>query len=325
MVDSVDDLNVFVICEWNSNAELWSTRCGDYFSTEQKHHQFSLQKKKKFGGTKGPQEGPFPSRKTDRLLDLWVLRVPGANDSVEYYADLLTFVLRNDDIQEFDSKWDGILLSMTKIPRDEILQGLHKLRIRGSEKLKTVLELYDLEIHQKQTGPDSHRFKTMVKRSIEPDSRNWNFGARNGNYDRNAEVKNPGTKQLVQQILGVVGNVSSTGSVLEEISAVCVTISINVRKWHSRIRPLILACSRMIEMRRELQVPEESPSGRMSRWPYKDYSKGIWTNSILWKGVSSRMLVLQDQEWLQIWRKVLVCTSSGWWTTKWKGPRRMMT
>ena len=43
-------------------------------------------------------------------------RVTGANDSVENYADLFTIVLRNGDIQEFDSKWDGILLSMTKIP-----------------------------------------------------------------------------------------------------------------------------------------------------------------------------------------------------------------
>ena len=33
-------------------------------------------------------------------------RVTGANDSVENYADLFTIVLRNDDIQEFDSKWD---------------------------------------------------------------------------------------------------------------------------------------------------------------------------------------------------------------------------
>ena len=30
-------------------------------------------------------------------------RVTGANDSVENYTDLLTIVLRNDDIQEFDS------------------------------------------------------------------------------------------------------------------------------------------------------------------------------------------------------------------------------
>ena len=57
-------------------------------------------------------------------------RVTGANDSVENYADLFTTGLRNDDIQEFDSKWDGILLSLTKIPPDDILEGLYKLRIR---------------------------------------------------------------------------------------------------------------------------------------------------------------------------------------------------
>ena len=73
--------------------------------------------------------------------------VTGANDSVEDDADLFTSGLRNDDIQEFDSKCDGILLSMTKIPSDDILEGLYRLRIRGSDKLKTVLELYDLEIH----------------------------------------------------------------------------------------------------------------------------------------------------------------------------------
>ena len=103
-------------------------------------------------------------------------RVTGAHDSVENYVDLFTVSLRNDDIQEFDSKWDGILLSMTKIPPDDILEGLYKLRIRESEKLKTVLELYDLEIHQKEIGPDYHRLKTMVKRSIEQDLRNRNFG-----------------------------------------------------------------------------------------------------------------------------------------------------
>ena len=94
-------------------------------------------------------------------------RVTGANDSVENYTDLFTIALRNDDIQEFDSKWDGILLSMTKIPHDDILEGLYKLRIRESEKLKTVLELYDLEIHQKKIGPDYHKLKTMVNRSID--------------------------------------------------------------------------------------------------------------------------------------------------------------
>ena len=91
---------------------------------------------------------------------------------------------------------------MTKIPRDHILEGLYKLRIRESDKLKTVFELYDLETQQKKLGPDYHRLKTMVKRSIEQEIRNKNFGARSGNFEKNAVVKNPGTKQRVQRILG---------------------------------------------------------------------------------------------------------------------------
>ena len=140
-------------------------------------------------------------------------QVTGSHDSVENYADLFTISLRNDDIQEFDSRWDGILLSMTKIPPDDILEGLYKLRIRESEKLKTVLELYDLETHQKKLGPDYHRLKTMVKRSIEQEIRNKNFGIRNGNFEKNAVVKNQGTKQRVQRILGDCWQWKPTGSV----------------------------------------------------------------------------------------------------------------
>jgi len=42
--------------------------------------------------------------------------------------------------------------------------GFYKLRIRASEKLKTVMELYDLEIHQKKAEPDYHTLETMVKK-----------------------------------------------------------------------------------------------------------------------------------------------------------------
>ena len=65
-----------------------------------------------------------------------------------------------------------------------------QFRIRESEKLKTVLELYNMEIQQKKAGPDNHRLKTIVKRSIEQNLRNMNFGARNGRYETNAVVKN---------------------------------------------------------------------------------------------------------------------------------------
>ena len=50
-----------------------------------------------------------------------------------------------------------------KIPSDDILEGLYKLRIRESEKLKTVLELYTVEIHQNKAGLDYHRLRHWWK------------------------------------------------------------------------------------------------------------------------------------------------------------------
>ena len=43
--------------------------------------------------------------------------------------------------------------SMTKVPTDDVLESLYKLRIRESVQLKTVLGLSDMEIHQKFRCP----------------------------------------------------------------------------------------------------------------------------------------------------------------------------
>ena len=110
-----------------------------------------LKKKVSLEEMKAHKEDRFLRGREIAYLIYEYFRVTGANDSVENCADLFTVVLRNDDIQEFDSKWDEILLSMTQLPSDDIMESLYKFRTRESEKLKTVLELYnDLEIHQKK-------------------------------------------------------------------------------------------------------------------------------------------------------------------------------
>ena len=223
--------------------------------------------------------------------------VTGANDSVEKYANFLTIVLRNDDIQEFDSKWDGNLLPMTKIPSDDILDGLYKLRIRESEKLKTVLDMYVLEIHQKKAGLEYHRLKTMVKRSIEQNLRIKNCEARNGNYGRNAVVKNQETKQRVQRILGDCWQWEASGQCSKGDTCSFRHISTSVQKM---TQPNPSPSSFMQQSERNAsrtQSPRgKSPSGRKSRLPWKDHFKGTLHQFILWKVAPSRMLVLQDQE-----------------------------
>ena len=169
---------------------------------------------------------------------------------------------------------------MTKIPHDEILEGLYKLRIRESDKLKTVLELYDLETHQKKLGPDYQRLKTMVKRSIEQDIRNNNFGIRNGNFEKNAVVKNQGTKQRVQRILGDCWQWETNGQCMKGDNC-SFRHDINKRRKVTQPNPSPSSSARQNE-RKSLRTRSprgKSPSGRMSRWPCKDYLKGICNNS----------------------------------------------
>ena len=207
-------------------------------------------------------------------------RVTGTDSSVETYTDLFTIAVRNGDIQEFDSKWDGILLSMTKIPPDDILEGLYKLRIRESDKLKTVLELYDLETHQKKLGPDYHRLKAMVKRSIEQEIRNKNFEARSGNFEKNAVVKNQGIKQRAQRILGDCWQWEANGQCVKGDNC-SFRHDVNKRGKSSPSNPSQNSFMQQSERKpsRTRSPRGKSPSGRTSRWPCKDYLKGTCNNS----------------------------------------------
>ena len=68
-----------------------------------------FKKKVSLEDMKAQKEDRFLRGKQIACLICENFRVTGANDSFENYVDLLTVVLRNDDIQEFDSKWDDIL------------------------------------------------------------------------------------------------------------------------------------------------------------------------------------------------------------------------
>ena len=169
---------------------------------------------------------------------------------------------------------------MTKIPHDNILEGLYKLRIRESEKLKTVLELYDMETHQKKLGPDYHRLKTMVKRSIEQEIRNNNFGSRNGNFEKNAVVKNQGTKQRVQRILGDCWQWETNGQCVKGDNC-SFRHDINKRGKDTPSNPSPNSFMQQSERKssRTRSPRGRSPSGRTSRWPCKDYLRGTCNNS----------------------------------------------
>ena len=238
-------------------------------------HNTQVKRKVSLEEQKASKEDRFRRRQIAYLIYEY-FRVTGANDSVENYADLCTIALRNDDIQEFDRNgMDFLKKSTNKIPSYDILEGLYKLRIRESGKLKTVLELYDLEMHQKKIGPDYHRLRTTVKRSIEQEIRNKNLESRNGNFEKNAVVKNQGTKQRVQRILGDCWQWETNGQCVKA------TISTNKRGKVTPSNPSQNSFMQQSESNssRTRSPRRRSPSGRMFRWPCKDYLKGTCTNS----------------------------------------------
>ena len=122
-------------------------------------------------------------------------RVTGAHDTALDYGDWFSITLRSDGLRDFGTRWDEVLLSMTKIPPDDILGSWYKLRTRESDQLQTVLDLYDMEIHQKISVPNYSKLKTMVKRSIDQKLRFQNFDPRNERIETRVERDCPALKE----------------------------------------------------------------------------------------------------------------------------------
>ena len=99
-------------------------------------------------------------------------QVTGVDDTVLDYADSLSVTLRDDDVQEFDTRWDEVLLSMSKIPLDDILASLCKLRIRESDQLKNRIRIIspwnsseenDARLSKIEIdGEEKHRWETQI-------------------------------------------------------------------------------------------------------------------------------------------------------------------
>ena len=113
LVDSVDDLRSSSSIRGISmpNFEVLDARIASALNKIIHNSQFK--RRISLEEQKAQKEDRFLRGRQIAYLIYDYFRVTGIHDSVENYTDLFTIVLRNDDIQEFDSEWDGILLSMT--------------------------------------------------------------------------------------------------------------------------------------------------------------------------------------------------------------------
>ena len=190
MVDSSDQLKSSrSVCGKNfPNFEMLDAKIASALNKIIQNSQFK--KKVSLEEQNAQKEDRFQRGRQIAFMIYDYFRVTGAHDTALDHADLFSVTLHDVNIQEFDTFWDAVLLSMSKIASDDILESLYKLRIRESAQLRTVLELYDMEIHQKISIPNYQKLKTMVKKSIDQELRQRNFDAKHGRIESRAVVNN---------------------------------------------------------------------------------------------------------------------------------------
>ena len=154
MVDSLDELKSSrSVCGKDfPNFEMLDANIASALNKTIQNSQFK--KKVSLKEQKAQKEDRFLRGRQIAFMIYDNFQVTGARDTVVDYADLFSVTLHDDNIQEFVARWDEVLLSMSKIPSDDTLESLFKLRIRESAHLNAVLELYDMEIHQKISVPN---------------------------------------------------------------------------------------------------------------------------------------------------------------------------
>ena len=88
---------------------------------------------------------------------------------------VLAFSLKNDDVQDFDVRWDHASLSVSEMPLDMILEGLYKSKLQNSARLQTVLALHDQEMARNSGKHSNSQLKTAVKLHVDQMMRARNF------------------------------------------------------------------------------------------------------------------------------------------------------
>ena len=185
--------------------------------------------------------------------------VTGIHRSVENYADLFTISLRNDDIQEFDSKWDGIFIisdenpiwrhlgRIVQIKNTRVWETRDRIRIVWPGDSSEEVGTWSSQIEN--YGEKKYRVRYSKKELI--------LGPEMENLRRTPWSIIREQNSVYKEFLEIVGNGKPTGNVWKETIAVSATISISLEKLHHQICLRILSCSKMSENHREPEVPEE--------------------------------------------------------------------
>ena len=207
---------------------------------------------------------------------------------------------------------------MTKIPPDDVLESFYELRIRESDQLKTVLEVYDMEIHQKISMPDYQKnWKRWWRESTDQKLRLRNFNARSERIETGALVVNRRVQRGVEGGPGECDHWKAKGQCPRGDN--CSFRHDEDKRAKSTPKsappsePPTEKDGRSTSRRKCLRG--RSPSGKFARQPCRDFIKGKWTRPSCDYWHPPECQCYKFWIGMQIWRKVLVCTKAGWRST----------
>ena len=67
----------------------------------------------------------------------------GPFDEIQGLSELFNIKLENDDIQDFDWRWEQALLLTSDPPLDKVLEGLYVSKLQESSQGQTIMALYN--------------------------------------------------------------------------------------------------------------------------------------------------------------------------------------
>ena len=91
----------------------------------------------------------------------------GTCGAAQGQSDLFSICLQGDDVQDFDTRWDQILLGTSEMIPENVLEGLYRnrLQLQGSDQLQTAFAMYNqVEIAWRQVVK---KLRRMVRQSID--------------------------------------------------------------------------------------------------------------------------------------------------------------
>ena len=103
--------------------------------------------------------------KTNCKYDLRLLsRVTGAHDA--WFSDRFSITLHDMNDQDFDTRWNEILLSIIEVRNDKIIKSFYKVRTVGSVHPQKILIMIQFEIIQERSRSSYQKLRIMLKRCM---------------------------------------------------------------------------------------------------------------------------------------------------------------